>query len=86
VGTGGAGARFAACMRAHAIASFPDPNAKGTITLTVSQSHGVPNYPDPTFSSGGITQGFSPGSGTDSSTRIFQAAQRTCQTQRTQKP
>ena len=43
------------------------------------RSHGVPGYPDPTFSNGGISQGFNRRSGIGPSSPIFQAAQKTCQ-------
>jgi len=38
VGTGPAGVRYTACMRSHGVPSFPDPDAQGTITITVSPS------------------------------------------------
>jgi len=43
------------------------------------RSHGVPNYPDPTFSNGGVSQGSGPKSGVDANSATFRAAQRTCQ-------
>jgi hypothetical protein len=47
------------------------------------RSHGVPNFPDPTFRTGpgggvGIGIDFGPGSGIDPSSPAFQAAQRAC--------
>lgn len=36
VGTGKAGVRFTDCMRSHGVPRFPDPNAQGTLTITVS--------------------------------------------------
>ena len=42
------------------------------------RSHGVPNYPDPTFSNGGISQGYGAKSGVDPSSPVFQAARKTC--------
>lgn len=38
VGTGAAGARFAACMRSHGVPSYPDPDGQGVITITVSSA------------------------------------------------
>jgi hypothetical protein len=122
VGTA-AGVEFTTCMRSHGVRNFPDPNAQGTITITVSmslnpasprfqkaeaecqhlipagkgpsraqqqrmkqtllafaacmRSHGVPNYPDPTFGSGGVTSR-SGGVGMDPNSAIFEAAQKTC--------
>jgi hypothetical protein len=38
VGTGAAGVRYTACMRSHGVPNFPDPDAHGTITITVSPS------------------------------------------------
>ena len=49
--------KFSACMRAH----------------------GVPNFPDPQTSGGGITLGFKRGSGIDPQSPQFKAAQRACQ-------
>jgi hypothetical protein len=44
------------------------------------RSHGLPNFPDPVFSSGGRTQmRIDAKSGLDPNSPIFQAAQRTCQ-------
>jgi hypothetical protein len=125
VGTGAAGVRFTACMRSHGVPNFPDPDSRGTITITVSTSldprspgfqraaadcqhllpagrapsqaqqqrmkeaalafaacmraHGVPRYPDPTFSNGGISQGYGPSGGVDPASPVFQAAQKSCQ-------
>jgi hypothetical protein len=45
------------------------------------RSHGVTKYPDPTFSSGGVSQGLSRKDGIDPNSPIFQAAQKTCQSQ-----
>lgn len=116
--------KFTACMRSHGVPNFPDPDAHGTITITVStslnpssplfekavgdckhllpagtapspalqqrmkagalafaacmRSHGVPRYPDPTFSNGGVSQSISRRNGVDPSSPIFQAAQKTC--------
>jgi hypothetical protein len=127
VGTA-AGDRYAACMRAHGVPSFPGPDSTGTITITVSTSldpgapafqqaeaacqhllpagrgpstamqeriektalafascmraHGAPGYPDPTFSGGGVRQGFGPKDGIDPSSPAFQAAEKACRTQR----
>ncbi len=50
------------------------------------RSHGVPNYPDPTFSSGGVSQSLSRKEGIDPNSPIFEAAQKTCQRQRRQSP
>jgi hypothetical protein len=36
VGTGEDGVEYTACMRSHGVPSFPDPNAQGEITITVS--------------------------------------------------
>jgi len=49
------------------------------------RSHGVPKYPDPTFSNGGVSQGYGPDMGIDPHSPIFQRAQRTCQEQTQQK-
>jgi hypothetical protein len=46
------------------------------------RSHRVPNYPDPKFfGSGGVAQG-SGGDGVDPNSPIFQAAQKTCRSNR----
>jgi hypothetical protein len=125
---GSAGVGYTACMRSHGVPGFPDPDAQGTITITVSASldpaaplfqraegecqhllpvekgpspalqarmkaaalgfaacmraHGVPSYPDPKFSNGGVSQGFSSRS-VDPNSPIFQSAQKTCQAERT---
>ncbi len=125
---GTAGVRYTACMRAHGVPKYPDPDAHGVITITIStaldpssplfqsaegdcrqlipaekglsaakeqqfkarmlafaacmRSHGVPNYPDPTFGSGGVTQR-SGGNGMDPNSPIFRAAQKNCQSNRT---
>jgi hypothetical protein len=42
------------------------------------RSHGVPGYPDPTFSNGGVSQGFGRSNGIDPNSPIFQAAQKAC--------
>lgn len=42
------------------------------------RSHGVPNFPDPTFSGGHVTLGFGPSSGIDPQSPAFQAAARKC--------
>ncbi len=124
VGTGANAVKYTACMRSHGVPNFPDPNAQGTITITVSsslnpssplfqkaeadcqklipagkglsaarqqrmkerllafaacmRSHGVPHYPDPKFSNGGVSQGYGPKAGVDPNP-IFRAAQKTCQ-------
>jgi hypothetical protein len=135
VGTGASGVKYSACMRAHGVPNYPDPDAQGTITITVSASlnpsspvfqqaqadcrhlipagseagqtlssaqrqqmqeralafaacmraHGVPDYPDPTFSNGGVTEK-SGGDGLSPNSPTFQAAQKSCQAQRTQSP
>jgi len=46
------------------------------------RSHGVPNYPDPTFSVGGISQAYDGKSGVEANSPIFQAAQKTCRSTR----
>jgi hypothetical protein len=125
VGSSAVGVKYTACMRSHGVPNFPDPDALGTITITVSRSlnpssplfqkaaadcqhlvpagegpspalqqrikaralafaacmrsHGVPNYPDPTFSNGGVSQGFNSKSGVAPNSPIFQAAQKACQ-------
>jgi len=38
VGTGPAGVEYTACMRSHGVPNFPDPDAQGTLTITVSPS------------------------------------------------
>jgi hypothetical protein len=38
VGTGAAGIKFTACMRTHGVPNFPDPDATGTLTITISPS------------------------------------------------
>jgi hypothetical protein len=50
------------------------------------RSHGVPNYSDPTFLNGGITQGYGAKGAVDPNSPIFQTAQRTCQGLRTKSP
>ena len=128
VGTGPAGVEFTACMRAHGVPDFPDPDATGTLTITTSpslnpssplfqreevdcqhlrppgkrlsdaqqqklkarllafaacmRSHGVPNYPDPTFSNGGVTQQYGGKGDLNPNSPIFQAARKTCQSTR----
>ena len=42
------------------------------------RTHGVPNYPDPTFSNGGITQRSSAGSGANPRSPAFQQAEKDC--------
>lgn len=42
------------------------------------RAHGVPNYPDPKFSSGGVTQSTSRGSGVNPSSPAFQQAAKAC--------
>ena len=46
------------------------------------RSHGVPNYPDPTFSNGGVSQGYGAKGGVDPSSPIFKTAQTACQSTR----
>ena len=126
VGTGAAGIQYTACMRSHGVPNFPDPDAQGTLTITVSpslnpssplfqkaetdcrhllparkglsqaqqqrmktrllafaacmRSHGFPHYPDPIFGSGGmVSQGIGRNDGIDPNSPIYQAAQKTCQ-------
>jgi hypothetical protein len=43
------------------------------------RSHAVPGYPDPTFSSGGVSQSLGRKNGIDPNSPVFQAAQKTCQ-------
>jgi hypothetical protein len=42
------------------------------------RAHGVPNFPDPTFSAGGAGVKFGPGSGVDPRSPAFQQAQKVC--------
>ncbi|MGO9179419.1 MAG: hypothetical protein ACLQHS_09130, partial [Candidatus Limnocylindrales bacterium] len=42
------------------------------------RAHGVPNFPDPKFSGGGISMNLN-GSGIDPNSPTFQAAQQACQ-------
>jgi len=42
------------------------------------RSHGVPGYPDPTFSNGGVSQSIGRGNGIDPNSPTFQTAQKTC--------
>lgn len=125
VGTGAAGVKYTVCMRSHGVPNFPDPDATGTLTITVSpslnpnsplfqegeadcehllpprkgpsqaqqqqlkqgalafaacmRSHGVADYPDPTFSNGGISQGYNARGGIDPNSPIFQTARKACQ-------
>ena len=44
VGTGPTGIQYTACMRSHGVPNFPDPDAQGTLTITVSPSLN-PNAP-----------------------------------------
>ena len=46
------------------------------------RAHGVPGYPDPKFSNGGVSQGYGRRDGIDPSSPIFQSAQRACQAAR----
>jgi hypothetical protein len=121
------GAKFSACMRAHGLPNFPDPNGQGVIqagagdgidprspkfraaqqacgkalpnggrpspqqlakaqqaALAFSacmRSHGVKDFPDPTFSGGGVTLRLrsGPGSDLDPRSSFFQKAQTACQ-------
>lgn len=128
VGAGAAGIKYTDCMRSYRVPNFPDPDATGTLTITVSpslnptspvfqkaeadcqhllppgktlsqaqqqkvkqgalafaecmRSHGVPHYPDPTFSNGGISQGYGVKGGVDPNSPIFQAPQKACQSNR----
>lgn len=43
------------------------------------RTHGVPNYPDPKFSSGGVSQTIGRGSGVDPQSPAFQQAEKKCQ-------
>jgi hypothetical protein len=125
VGTGAAGVEYTACMRSHGLPNYPDPDAQGVITITIStslnpssplfqkaeadcqhlipagkapspakqqqhrqralafaacmRSHGVPNYPDPTFGPGGMVSQKIDRRSVDPSSPIFHAAQKTCQ-------
>ena len=115
------GLRYAQCMRAHGVASFPDPSAGGGLSVSKStvsspnfhsaqqacqsvapggtqgggtpspavqaqllrfarcmRAHGVPNFPDPTFSGG--SESIPLAAGTSSSPQ-FQRAQQACQSQ-----
>jgi hypothetical protein len=38
VGTGAAGVKFTACMRSDGVSNYPDPDAQGVITITISTS------------------------------------------------
>jgi hypothetical protein len=42
------------------------------------RTHGVPNYPDPKFSNGGVSQGFNARSGDGPSSPAFQQAAKDC--------
>jgi hypothetical protein len=46
------------------------------------RAHGVPGYPDPTFSKGGVSQGYGAKGAVDPNSPIFQSAQKTCQNAR----
>ena len=48
-------------------------------TAACMRRYGVPNYPDPRFSAGGVTQGYDARDGVDPNSPIFQAAQKACQ-------
>ena len=121
------GAKFAACMRAHGVSSFPDPNSQGAIQIGPSSGidpsspkfraaqqacqkllpnggqptpaqiakmqrgalafsacmrrHGVTDFPDPTFSGGGVGLKIrSRGGASDlnPSSATLQAAQKAC--------
>jgi hypothetical protein len=43
------------------------------------RSHGEPNFPDPTFSGGGVSLKISASSGIEPTSPQFQAAQKACQ-------
>jgi len=121
------GAKFSACMRAHGLPNFPDPNAQGVIQFgsangidpsspkfqaaqqacrkvlpnggqpspqqiakaqqaalafsACMRSHGIKDFPDPTFSGGGVQMSLrgGPGSDLDPSSPLFQKAQTACQ-------
>jgi hypothetical protein len=123
------GREFSQCMRSHGVPNFPDPNARGDLTIGPSsginpgsakfqaalracqkvlpnggqptpqqlakarqgalafsacmRSHGVPDFPDPTFSSGGggigIGVHISAGGDLNPQSPTFQAAQQACQ-------
>ena len=124
-GSGKAALKFAKCMRANGVSSFPDPNSSGVFTFGSSsgidprttqfhsamqkcrkdlptphftpaqlaaakaaalrfsqcmRSHGVTNYPDPQFGSGGpaAVQIGGSGSGLDPSSPSFQRAMQAC--------
>ena len=122
------GFKFSACMRAHGLPNFPDPNSQGAISVgpgsgidpsspkfqaaqkacqsvlpnggpptpqqlakmeqkalafsACMRKHGLPDFPDPQFSSGGgigirIRLG-GPNSDLNPSSPVFQAAQKAC--------
>jgi len=121
------GFKFSACMRAHGLPNFPDPNAQGVIQFgsangidpsspkfqaaqqacrkvlpnggqpspqqiakaqqaalafsACMRSHGIKDFPDPTFSGGGVQMSLrgGPGSDLDPSSPLFQKAQTACQ-------
>jgi hypothetical protein len=118
---------FSQCMRSHGVPNFPDPNARGDLTIGPSsgidpgsakfqaaqqacqrvlpnggqptpqqlakarqgalafsacmRSHGIPDFPDPTFSNGGIGIRIHSTAGSDLNPQssTFQAAQQACQ-------
>ena len=120
------GAKFAACMRAHGVPNFPDPNGQGAIQFgpgsgidpdspkfraaqtacqkelpnggqptpqqkakmeqqalafsACMRKHGLPDFPDPDFSGGGVGIKIHGGPGTDlnPSSATFKAAQKAC--------
>jgi hypothetical protein len=49
------------------------------------RAHGVPGYPDPTFSNGAVSQGYGPKDGVDPRSPAFQSAQKTCDAARPQR-
>jgi hypothetical protein len=46
------------------------------------RTHGVPGYPDPTFSNGAVSQGYGPKDGVDPRSPVFRSAQKACQAAR----
>lgn len=87
---------FAACRRlippgseaGHTLSQAQQQQMKARVLAFAAcmRSHGVPNYPDPKFSTGGVSQGLNAKRGIDPKSPIFQAAQKTCQSQRKQSP
>jgi hypothetical protein len=121
---GSGGTAFSACMRAHGVPNFPDPDSHGVLTFGSStgidpgspkfrsaqqaclkslpkhappshaqvvkmqaqalrysacmRAHGVPKFPDPTFSAGGVNLRVDSRS-VDPNSPQFQSAQKACQ-------